>query len=359
MHSCIAIIYICAVITSKTVAFTNYIHTTQQSSSKDHNFCLSSSSNEERVIGVVAPLKYVGRYACLELNFPHLTSKTLNFVLDTGASITSISSKVAAQLQLPIIRKKEDLELLGTAGAAGSFEAGDIVLLGNCTLGGMPADYNQKFMCNMTAASIDLGIATKVCVGLLGVPFFSSFGAVEFDWWGTDGDPPTIQFYYSKVLPDFALKNKIPLEESFFGIPQITININGHYLRAVIDTGSPITIMSIEAAEIIGMDDQSLSRDEQKETSIEIKGIGDDSVNLLQTTCDFSIGTIKLENLLVCVGDLPGIAMASEMSSVPCPQVLLGQDVLRRTTYRMILSLQTNEVWFEQMPEKINNNKLK
>ena len=340
MHPCIAIIYIFVVIISQTVAFTNYIHTCQQSSSKDHNFCLSSSSNEERVIGVVAPLKYVGRYACLELNFPHLTSKTLNFVLDTGASITSISSKLAKQLQLPIVRKKEDLELLGTAGAAGSFETGDIVLLGNCTQGGMPADYNQTFMYNMTAASIDLGIATKVCVGLLGVPFFSSFGAVEFDWWGTDGDPPTIQFYYSKVLPDFALKNthQIPLEESFFGMPQITININGHYLRAVIDTGSPITIMSIEAAEIIGMDDQSLSRDEQKETSIEIKGIGDGSVNLLQTTCDFSIGTIKLENLLVCVGDLPGIAMASELSSVPCPQVLLGLDVLR-SSYRMILSL--------------------
>lgn len=67
MHSCIAIIYICVVI-SQTVAFTSILHTTQQSSSKHHNFCLSSSSNEERVIGVVAPLKYVGRYACLELN---------------------------------------------------------------------------------------------------------------------------------------------------------------------------------------------------------------------------------------------------------------------------------------------------
>lgn len=76
--------------------------------------------NEEIVIGVVAPLKYVGRYACLELNFPYLTSKTLNFVLDTGASITSISNKVAVQLQLPIIKKKEDLELLRTAGAGGS-----------------------------------------------------------------------------------------------------------------------------------------------------------------------------------------------------------------------------------------------
>ena len=358
MHSCIAIIHICAVMISQTVAFTNYIHTTQQSSSKDHNFCLSSSSNEERVIGVVAPLKYVGRYACLELNFPHLTSKTLNFVLDTGASITSISSKLAKQLQLPIVRKKEDLELLGTAGAAGSFEAGDIVLLGNCTLGGMPADYNQTFMYNMTAASIDLGIATKVCAGLFGVPFFSSFGAVEFDWWGTDDDPPTIQFYYSKVLPAFALKNtkKIPLEESFFGIPQITININGHYLRAIIDTGSPITIMSVEASEIIGVGCQSLSRDEQK--YVKIKGIGDDSVDLIRTTCDFSIGTIKLKKMHVCVGDLPGIAMASELSSVPCPQLILGLDVLR-STYRMILSLQTNEVWFEQMPEKINNNKLK
>lgn len=51
----------------------------------------------------------------------------------------------------------------------------------------MPADYqNVTFMKNLAAASLDLGIASKLSDGLLGIPFFSSFPAgVEFDFWGT------------------------------------------------------------------------------------------------------------------------------------------------------------------------------
>ena len=109
-------------------------------------------------------------------------------------------------LELPVVVRKEDLDILGSAGAGGSFQAGDIVLLGDCKLGGVPPDQqNVKFMKNLTAAALDLGIANAVADGLLGVSFFQSFPeGVEFDWHGTDGDEPTVQFW--RMLPELPSK---------------------------------------------------------------------------------------------------------------------------------------------------------
>ncbi|KAL7550535.1 hypothetical protein ACHAWF_013756 [Thalassiosira exigua] len=141
--------------------------------------------------------------------------------------------------------RKEDLPVLGSAGAGGRIQAGDIVMLGDCELGGMPKDqHNMTFMTNFTAAALDLGIARTFGGGLLGASFFACIpGGVEFDWYGTDGDPPTIIFYYGQSLPEYAKERAtcVPLE-SFWGVPVVTISINGIELRALVDTGSPVTI---------------------------------------------------------------------------------------------------------------------
>ena len=313
------------------------------------------SSEGEKVIGVVAPLKYVGPYACLELVFPHLSTKTqegasLTFVLDTGATVVCISKDVAKQLNLPVVIKKEDLPILGSAGAGGTFQAGDFVLLGDCQLGGMPADQkNITFMRNLTAAALDLG--TVPVTGLLGSFFFASFSGVEFDWIGTDGDPPTCVFYYSDPLPDDATKScvRIPLEDSFMGVPAITVNINGRDLRAILDTGSPISIISPSVAEEIGLEQkQSKPEDGPK---VQIKGIDEGILNLSRSSngANVSLGNVSLGNIKsVCVGSLPGLSLVGNMASVQSPEVLLGLDALRRL-YRFILT--KNEVWIEPMPK--------
>eukprot|EP00579_Thalassiosira_antarctica_P026038 CAMPEP_0202015266 /NCGR_PEP_ID=MMETSP0905-20130828/31536_1 /ASSEMBLY_ACC=CAM_ASM_000554 /TAXON_ID=420261 /ORGANISM="Thalassiosira antarctica, Strain CCMP982" /LENGTH=353 /DNA_ID=CAMNT_0048575381 /DNA_START=42 /DNA_END=1099 /DNA_ORIENTATION=+ len=302
------------------------------------------------VIGVVAPLKYVGPYACLELDFPHLTTEaqkdaSINFVLDTGANVNSISKDLAKSLNLPLIVRKEDLSVLGSAGAGGSFQAGDIVMLGDCQLGGMPeGQKNITFMRNLTAASLDLGIASSVGGELLGTSFFACFPAgVEFDFYGTDGDPPSMIFYYGQTLPEDAKENAfcVSLEESFWGVPSITVNINGINLRAIIDTGSPITIISPNAAGEVGVGRQKSKQEEG--SFLKIKGIDNETVDLSRSLsgASISIGNISFGNLeTICIGDLPGLSLASDLSSTPDPQfqVLLGLDVLRRM-YRMILRL--------------------
>ena len=170
----------------------------------------------------------------------------------------------------------------------------------------------------------------------------------------TDGDPPTMQFYYGDTMPDAAKKNAfcIPLEESFWGVPTIKVNVNGVDLKAIIDTGSPITILNTDAAEKVGIGN-TLSKEEEEDTSfLVVKGVDDDNINLIRSKngASVSIGDFSLGDIHVCVGNLPGIAFASSLSSSAEPQVLLGLDALRRT-YRMILSTPKNEVWFEQLPE--------
>ncbi len=319
-------------------------------------FSAASESVDETeplsVIGVVAPLISVGPYACLGLNFPNVKGDPgleVLFVLDTAANVNTISRAIANELDLPVVIKGEDLSILGSAGAGGSFQAGDIVLLGESRLSGMPDNQQHNtFMSNMTLASMDLGIAGSVGSGMLGVSFFNCFkGGVEFDWYGTDGDPPTIQFYYD-YLPEEAKKNCVcvPLNtDDFFGVPTLTVTINGKELRAIIDTGSPITIISPCIADELGIS--------KNEGTVKIKGIDDGNAMGVSKSLDdvtLSIGDIDIDLDAIFIGELPGLAMASSL--VPeChqPQVLLGLDALRRT-YRMILRLPKAELWLEGLP---------
>eukprot|EP00986_Skeletonema_menzelii_P009773 scaffold4530_cov146-Skeletonema_menzelii.AAC.16 len=317
---------------------------------------ISSESVDETeplsVIGVVAPLISVGPYACLALNFPNVTSKPmmeLLFVLDTAANVNTISSKIATELDLPVVIKGEDLSILGSVGAGGSFQAGDIVMLGESRLCGMPANQqNNTFISNMSLASMDLGIAGSVGSGVLGISFFDCFrGGVEFDWYGTDGDPPTLQFYYDS-LPEEAKLNCacVPLNTTdFFGVPTVSVKINGRELRAIIDTGSPITIISPSIAVELGLS--------KKEGTVKIKGIDDGDAMGVSKSLDeitLSIGDVDINLATIFIGELPGLAMASNL--VPehlHPQVLIGLDALRRT-YRMIIRLSKAELWLESLP---------
>ncbi len=350
-----AFFVIISIIVYKLFAFTVHPDVHQPRRRRLHRLCLTSQHSEEapRVIGVVAPLKYVGPYACLQLDFPHLSGSSLTFLLDTGANVNAISKDVANKLNLPVVMKKEDLSIIAS-GAGGSFQPGDFVMLGDCHLGGMPENHpNITFMTNLTAAAIDLGVANIFSNGLLGSSFFQSFLAgVEFDFHGTDGDPPTIIFWYGQSIPEAAKNNSlcVPLEESWCGVPTISVNVNGINMQAIIDTGSPITILSPNAAREAGV---QTGTSKGLPIPFNARGIDNAIVNLSPSLngASISIGNISLGDLdTLCVGDLPGLSLASTLSNTEGPSVLLGLDSLRRM-YRMILRLPFKEVWFEKMPD--------
>ena len=345
-----------SIIVSKLLAFTIHplVHPRRRGRLRRLYFSSHHSEDAPQLVGIVAPLKYVGPYACLQLDFPHLAGTSLTFLLDTGANVNAISKDMANKLNLPVVMKKEDLSILASTGAGGSFQPGDIVMLGDCHLGGMPENHpNITFMTNLTAAAIDLGVASMFSNGLLGSSFFQCFPAgVEFDFHGTDGDPPTIIFYYGQSMPEMAKNNSccVSLEESWCGITTIIVNVNGINMQAIIDTGSPITILSPNAAREVGV---LTAVSKGMPTPFNTRGIDNAIVNLSPSLngASIGIGNISLGNIdTLCVGDLPGLSFASKLSKREGPRVLLGLDALRRM-YRMILRLPYKEVWFEKMPD--------
>lgn len=324
-------------------------------------FSKQHAAEEVQVIGVVAPLSYSGPYACLRLDFHHLKQNknaqcsgvSLEFLLDTAANINVIRKNTARSLRLPTVISKELFSTTKSAGAGGSFEAGDIVMLGDCHLSNMPKHHNAVFLRNLTAAAIDVGLAGALCDGLFGTSFFRCFSAVEFDWYGTDGDPPTLIFYYNDI-PEYAKENafRVLLEiDPSFDIPMMTVAINGINVTAIVDTGSCISIVSPETAENIGLQ-KSESNNGKHTRSVKVAGIDKGRVDLEKAAgASIEIGTAIFDHVdTLFIGRLPGIELASKVST-KAPQALIGLDVLKQM-YRLIVRLSESEMWFEEMPKQ-------
>merc|ERR1719453_1109132 len=145
--------------------------------------------DDEPFSTAVAPLRWAGPYPALALRFPELATAaqkergergvTLDFVVDTAASVNTISAPVASELALRRVGAAPD-----GVGAGGALAGGDIFALGECELGDKPAAERFTFMTGLTAAALQ--VASPANAGILGVAFLNCFpGGVEFRW----GDP--------------------------------------------------------------------------------------------------------------------------------------------------------------------------
>jgi hypothetical protein len=359
---------ICSILVGTFSRANGFVRTSSPSQANlpPRNSKLSSTSTDGdyAVVGVVAPLKYLGPYPCLGLRFPHL-STTFEFLLDTGANINAVDAKFVKELSLPLVASSKDLGVLGSSGIGGSIQPGDLFNLGDCELVGLPPEQTTTFMRNLPAASIVH--STPVGDGILGLNFFLSFPAgVEFDWYGTDGDPPTLVFYYGNDLPKINNIQKglvrVPLTGLPVGLLSLTININGVDMPALLDTGSVITVFNKEAADLAGIEivspaDMDSENPHQKQNygdkHLIVGGVDGIPVTLCRSLSTVSIraGDASFGEGFVYVGDLPGLKMVAGFTGQELPAVVLGLDSLRRT-YRMILRAPANELYFEQLPDK-------
>jgi hypothetical protein len=288
-------------------------------------------------------------------------------VLDTGANVNIIDVELVDELKLPLVMRSKDLDIIGSVGVGGSFQAGEgYFRLGNCTLEGLPPDQNYTFMTNLTALA--LPHPSPAGDGLLSLTLFSSFPAwVEFDWHGTDGDPPTLIFYFGTELPESARKGltRVPLERNAVaGILSLTINMNGKDMPAILDTGSPMTVISHQVAKEANIEtvapekyfsSTTFRQQALGDEVLMVGGVDGGHLNLYRSVSSeipIRAGNISFGEGPVYVGDLPGLAAmmnASETNQTTSPSVVLGLDFLRRM-YRMILRVPASEVWFEELP---------
>jgi hypothetical protein len=361
---------------------------------------------------VRASLKYIGPYPCLALRFPRLatpsqrsrnvTGISLDFVLDTAANTNTINGQVAQQLGLEVVG-----EALPGVGAAGSIGGGDTYLLGDCQLECPPAaaasaaadadaaadraDAGEEefiFMQGLTASA--LPVASPAAAGLLGLYFFNCFqGGVMFEWGSNDIDSsssndsassaalastlPSVTFFVDRERMGHALDGleRAPIRPlPVSALPSIDVVINGKTIPALLDTGSPITVLNAEAARLAGvtttMEDGSSSSNNNNNINpfaklaknfqsaqaaargevLLIAGVSGERVELVRSKgaveCGVAAGdggggaVVDIGKHLIYVGDLPGLAALGGLGGDGAPPAaVLGMDVLR-TRQRMV-----------------------
>jgi hypothetical protein len=337
---------------------------------------------------IKAPLKYVGPYPCLALRFPELATPSqkkqnkkgisLDFVVDTAANTNTINGQVAKEL---------GLEVVGTApgglGTQGAILGGDTFLLGDAQLEGVIIDDDDKealFMTNLTAAA--LPVANPATAGLLSLAFLYTFpGGVEFTW-GTvkpDGSMETFPSFafYGQDDVNAATQDmiRVPITSlPVTNLPSVTIQINGVSMPALLDTGSPITVLNAQAAKVAGVEmvhaetlpkksnnplgnilnnvkaAQAQAQAAASGNVLAIMGSNGQRVELVKSTEKVQVALegdeiVDFGEGHIYVGDLPGLAAMNAIGVEAPPAVVLGMDVLRTKT-KMLLRARNNEVYF-------------
>lgn len=341
-------------------------------------------NDDEIPMQISSPLRFIGPYPCLSLHFPKLATSSqrerdasgisLDFVLDTAANTNTVNAQVASEL---------NLESVGSAlpgySAAGAMDGGSTFSLGDCGLD-IPELKKETFMSGLTASA--LPVASPASAGLLGIAFLNCFqGGVKFQW----SNEPEVTFYGDSngMENELAGMTKAPIEIiNDVLLPSVILKVNGKEIRALLDTGSPITVLNSAAAELAGLDVIQLPNTKEEEESnkggglfnpfkkvmdsvkeanslaqaatrgdvLTIAGVEGQAVQLLKTESVAELNIqgetkdISFPKNKIYVGDLPGLAALGGLNgnSSP-PAAVLGMDVL---TQKSSMLYRMNEVYF-------------
>jgi len=276
----------------------------------EENIDTNANNNEEEegVMKVTSPLKFIGPYPSLPLHFPtlstpnqkerNMTGISLDFIMDTAANTNTIQNQVAQELELESLT---DIVVPDGYSASGPMDAStsNTYILGNCTLDYGPAKGREIFMTELTASA--LPIASPAASGLISVAFMNCFqGGVKFHW----GTPPPIRDNSSTDTHVDATSSEVTRQQvfnemndvndasvTFYGendpelmkeelidmdripiqviedvlLPSVLLNINGVDIPCLLDTGSPITVLNSVAAKKAGLTVPELFVDQQQQ----------------------------------------------------------------------------------------------
>jgi len=318
-------------------------------------FASAEAADQDGVVALRAPIRWVGPYAALALCFPELATRgqrergekgvTLDFVLDTAANTNTINAQVAEELSLEKIG-----EAAGGLGAGGAIGGGGTFMLGDCELGDLPKDGRSTLMSGLTASA--LPVASPAAAGLLCIYFLTAFpGGFELRWGPTAADEASITMFaeaqgMEQVVRGLNAAGITRLPDS--GLLVLTLTVNGVTIPALLDTGSPITVLNAAAAMaaermppavdkvagnllsrlVAGVSGASSGAD-----TLMIAGARGQRVRLTRTTpCELSIGGTEIGGgtCRPYVGELPGLAALNGLGADAGPAAVLGLDVLRQ-----------------------------
>lgn len=331
------------------------------------------SNQEEEFTSITVPIKFAGPYPSIGLRFPDLATQnqkaqnisgiSLDFVIDTAANTNTINAQVASELNLDVVG-----QALPGVGTSGALSGGDTFMLGDAQLEGTdPFDFMQ----NLTASA--LAVASPSGAGLLSLAFLHCFeGGVEFNW---SSDSPSVTFHgqtNAEMEQTLSEMTRVPIDPvPVTQLPSIMLTINGVQVQALLDTGSPITVLNSQAAQAAGIETIQLPSLEESNNPLAamanrfkaasatakaasngdllmIAGANGQPTNLLKSTSavETSVGeSVSFGECNVYVGDIPGLAALNGIGVDSPPTAILGMDVLRKRS-KMLLRARDQEVYF-------------
>jgi hypothetical protein len=369
-------------------AFASRIHRPVSATSVQDAVPETETVESEEVTSIQVPMKFSGPYPTIGLRFPDLATKhqksqnltgvSLDFILDTAANTNTINAQVANELELEVIG-----EALPGVGSAGAISGGNTFMLGDSELEGTGKE-PFIFMQNLTASA--LPIASPACAGLLSQAFFYCFeGGVELNWGSQlleDGmipNPASITFHGEKdadlenILSELTRVPIVPMPVT--QLPTVILKINGVEVRALLDTGSPITFLNSRAAQQAGIETVTVASGPEKSNNplaavanrfkaaqatakaaangdlLTIAGTNGQPTTLLKSTSAAKIllsgdsQDVSFGESNIYVGDIPGLAALNGIGVDSPPSAVLGMDVLRKRP-KMLLRARDQEVYF-------------
>jgi len=329
---------------------------------------LKPTADGKGISSIRAPLRMLGPYPLLSVRFPDIvapesvkeqqkangeTGIKLDMIVDTGSSVNTINVQLAKELGLTSVGTQE-----AGVSAGGALGSSNNYALGPVQLNDLPKRDRFPLMNDLVVSALPVPAPPGVG-GILGLGFLLSFGGgIEFAWGdsapGSQDSPPALNLYADpKDASDLsASMEEVPvrqLDAAAGGLLVLTMVVNGVKIPALLDTGSPATVLNAAAAKLAGIempvepDQSSMNPIAKAKAGFDFAAsmasgemvmmAGDNGPATLRKTPNaipISLGGAVIRDVRPYVGEIPGLAALPGLAAKGAPAAILGTDVLRQ-----------------------------
>ncbi len=230
----------------------------------------------------------------------------VSMLIDSGAPNTMVTKAEAIKLGLPLAAqtgqgKKSDDRVQLTALAVGTIEMSNVQVLASQKLGDYP-NFGA-----LIGADLLMQHDLELALGAHQLKFFNPVGCSDshIAYWDKD-----------------AVKLPLATLSAIDHRPLVTVTVDGQPLHALIDTGTPISVMSLAAAARAGVTPKSPGVTPMKGATPKAR-----VTTWFAPFHRFAIGEEEVKNVKMPILDLKGVISVAPGTAVP--DMILGQDFLR------------------------------
>jgi len=264
-----------------------------------------------------------------------LNGTPVNFLLDTGASRTAISSKIASILDSGFENPVPHIDSFGFGDNFDSFVA-EVASF----------EFYGKLLENYQMAIFDFGPLNEMMGrmgfpeidGMLGGDLLKAAGA-KLDY----GNESLINGGF-KIPIDLVIPDGV-------GVELLTdIEINGHTLTVFIDTGASKSVFGLETAKrVFNLSQDDLHENERAAIGIDHLGIGKELIMIEE----LKLGEVTLIKNGAITFDFENINETYSMFNIPAVDGILGGDILKQLN--AVIDYETFELRLDEKHDEILN----